>query len=77
MSGDNDLYLWTVYQNPKDYPGQYVARRFVIRFNGGVPTNQVIVSDNLETLQASLENKGLTKLARNDADEPHIIESWI
>jgi hypothetical protein len=24
------LVMWTVYKHPKDYPGEYVARKFVI-----------------------------------------------
>jgi hypothetical protein len=37
---DKQLELWTVYQNTSDYPGQYVARKFL----NDQPTAEMFVS---------------------------------
>lgn len=73
----NDAFpIWTVYDGPADYPGQYVARLFVIR--RGVPyvTDTALFSVTLDGLRAKLP-PGLFCMPRLPEDEPHIVESWL
>ena len=72
------LNIWTIYVSPADYPGQYVARRFVV---GGKdshhgPTNEMFVADTLEEVRALLP-PGLICMPREPGDDRVIVESWI
>lgn len=72
------LSIWTVYNNPTDYPDKFVARRFDVDGNGVKPSASVIVTPDLETLRTILAvEMRLTCLTRNDEDEPQIVESWL
>lgn len=65
--------LWTVYDHPRDYPNQFVARRFDV----DQPTSDVFVADDLETLREILAAEGLTRLARDPDDDAKIVEVWL
>ena len=70
MSG---LEIWTVYNHPKDYPDNFVARKFI----GETATNEVIIEDELETLRDRLTAMGLVKLMRMQGDDLVIVETWL
>jgi len=67
------LRIWTIYDNPDDYPGQFVARLFL----GEQPTDSVIVSDDLQTLRNVLRRQALYRLPRQEDDDPVIVETWL
>ena len=70
--------MWTVYDNPTDYPGKFVARRFDVDASGPKPSASIIVMDDLDKLRDVLEFElGLVKLMRNEGDEPQIVETWL
>jgi hypothetical protein len=72
------LAMWTVYDNPRDYPGKYVARRFDVDASGPKPSASIIVMDDLEKLRDVLQfEMGLVKLMRSPGDEPQIVETWL
>jgi len=72
------LSMWTVYDHPSDYPNNYVARRFDIEARRVVPTSSVIITPDLGTLRDMLAFElHLTCLARDENDDPKIIETWI
>ena len=72
------LAMWTVYDNPKDYPGKFVARRFEVDATGPKPTASIIVMDDLDALRDVLcYEMHLTCLCRNAEDEPQIVETWL
>jgi len=75
MSGH--LNLWTVYANPSDYPGKYVARRSEVRGDGPTVTADLIVADTLRAIREELRNRGLLCLARDPDDDPVIVEIWL
>lgn len=77
MARDNELSIWTVYKDPADYPGKYVARRFLITGGGSHATPEVVINDSLEVIQGVMTDRGLTKLPRSPGDERQIVESWI
>jgi hypothetical protein len=73
-----NLSIWTVYSHPKDFPHSYVARRFEV--GGGEPEPVAtgdIVQGELSMIRASFVCCGLVCLARNEGDDPVIVESWI
>jgi hypothetical protein len=68
------LPIWTVYDHPRDYPHCYVARQFI----GEKPTSSIIVSADLEMLREMLlVQMGLTRLERDERDDPVILETWL
>ena len=64
--------IWTVYYSPADYPGKFVARRWIL----DMPTTDVLVDDTLPALRERLP-PGLYRMNRNPQDDPVIIETWI
>jgi hypothetical protein len=73
------LVMWTVYKHPKDYPGEYVARKFVITEDFYGPSNESISSRSLRDVRNVLRSlyPGLIQLKRPPDDEPHIVEVWL
>jgi hypothetical protein len=73
------LVMWTVYRHPKGYPGEYVARKFVITEDFYGPSNESISSRSLRDVRNVLQSlySGLIQLKRPNDDEPHIVEIWL
>jgi len=73
------LIMWRVYKHPKDHPGEYVARKFVITEDSYGPSNDSISSRSLRDVRNLLRNLygGLIQLKRPTDDEPNIVEVWL
>ena len=73
------LVMWTVYKHPNDYPGEYVARKFVIAEDSYRCSKESISSRSLREVRNVLRSlyPGLIQLNRPPADEPHIVEVWL
>jgi len=74
------LNIWTVYENPLDFPGQFVARRF----ENNKPTLDHFADPLLERvrewvhLQAAQYGQGSPyRLDRAPSDDPDILETWL
>jgi hypothetical protein len=72
------LAIYTVYASPRDYPGEYVARRSLIDPAGSIEPDREICarSHSLTMLRAALP-PGLYCLPRNPNDDPAIVECWL
>ena len=74
------LSIFTVYENPRDYPGSFVVRRFYVDGSSvqhaALP---LVVTDTLDEARAAIRRAHPVAvcMARNDGDEPQIVESWI
>lgn len=71
------LVMWVVYDHPKDYPRDYVARQFFAGANIILATDETITAGDLDTLRRVLESKGLVKIERAMSDDPVIVETWL
>jgi hypothetical protein len=73
------LVLWTVYKHPKDCPGDYVARKFVITEDVYRPSKESISSRSLRDVRNVLQSlyPGLIQLKRPPDDEPNVVEVWL
>jgi hypothetical protein len=72
------LAMWTVYDNPSDYPGKFVARRFDVDARGPKPSTSIIIMDDLDKLRDMLAfDLHLTCLMRSPEDDPKIVETWL
>jgi hypothetical protein len=68
-----------VYKHPKDCPGDYVARKFVITEDVYRPSKESISSRSLRDVRNVLQSlyPGLIQLKRPPDDEPHVVEVWL
>jgi hypothetical protein len=73
------LVMWTVYKHPNDYPGEYVAKKFVIAEDSYQCSKESISSRSLRDVRNVLRSlyPGLIQLNRPPDDEPHIVEVWL
>lgn len=67
------MQIWTIYDHPKDFPNNYVARCFV----NGRPTDSLIIYPEIQPLRDLFEGMGLVCMPRDENDDPVIVESWI
>jgi hypothetical protein len=65
--------LFVVYDHPKDYPDNFVVRRFIV----DKPTGQCWLYDDLEKARIDLQNQGRICLPRDPYDDPVIVECWL
>jgi hypothetical protein len=68
-----------VYKHSKDYPGEYVARKFVITEDFYRLSNESISSRSLRDVQNLLRSlySGLIQLKHPPDDEPYVVEVWL
>jgi hypothetical protein len=75
---DGPLWIWVVYDHPRDHPDHYVARAQRILTDGSLEVSGTAFSSpNLEDIRAYMEAKGLVRMERHDEDDPVILETWI
>lgn len=76
---EQPLVMYTIYNNPEDFPGLFVCRRWFLFKDGAGPRAEIApfaVSEDLEGLRQELPPR-LHCLARNDGDDPVIVETWL
>lgn len=66
------LAVWVVYDSPIDFPGRFVARKWL----NNTPTNDLLQATTLDELRNKLPD-GLYRLDRDESDDSRIVESWI
>jgi hypothetical protein len=76
INTDPVLVVWTVYRNPRDYPGKWVLRGHDVTAGNVQPRDSVIVADTYAQLSLDIP-PGLTHMPRHSLDDPAIYESWI
>lgn len=79
--GQAPLYQWAVYEDPADYPGKWVVRRFAITQTGNAivsiekDAEPLIVADSLDEARKVIP-QGAYCLGRHPDDDPVIFEVW-
>lgn len=68
--------LISVYLNPKDYPGKFVARLFDIQAGHVCITRYIMISDSLEDIRNEMP-AGLYRLDRTQDDDLELLEVWV
>lgn len=68
----DEMILWVVSFNAKDYPAKYAARRWV----RGAATDTVVSAASLNAVRALLP-AGVVHVEASQQDNPAIIESWL
>lgn len=70
------LTVWTIYENPSDYPGEYVARKSLVQDGDIKQTEEVFIEKTLDDVRSKLPSH-LNKIARAAEDEAQIVECWL
>jgi malonyl-CoA/methylmalonyl-CoA synthetase len=68
----NAVTLWVIYDSPRDFPGLFVARKWL----NDRPTPDLLQGTTLKQLREQLP-AGLHCLPRSEKDDPKIVETWI
>ena len=70
--------MWTIYDNPRDYPGKFVVRRWMILSHkeDPEPSHECTVHNTLKQARASLP-PGLYCMRAGTSDDPCIVETWL
>jgi hypothetical protein len=71
---NGDLPQFVIYNSPKDFPGKYVVRMWLVGHRMG-PTDLIEQFDTLEQAREFVP-LGLFCMPRADVDEPVIVETW-
>lgn len=66
------LVAWSIFESPKDFPGLFVARQFLM----GQPTEEKRLSSSLDGVR-KLIPQGLYRLQRSPSDHRSVVETWI
>jgi hypothetical protein len=67
---------WTVYDHPRDYPHDFVARRWVAVGAHVQPTSDMFTAPTLDQVRTLLP-PGLVCFPRFENDDPKIVEVWL
>lgn len=72
------LRMFTVYDNPLDYPGKFVVRQWDVGLGHIHPCpDPFLVAGTLAECRELLTSMGLVALARSVDDEPPVVETWL
>jgi hypothetical protein len=71
-----EMSQWVIYQHPRDYPGEFVMRRWIIEANLLIATDEMAVAATLEEIRKKVP-PGLYCLDRFEEDDPCIVEVWL
>lgn len=74
---DDPLFGWTVYENPKDFPGKFVARKWIARDGRVIATEEIKLGDTLQEVREHLQPLGMVCFQRSPGDDPVIVECWL
>jgi hypothetical protein len=67
---------WVIYDHPRDYPDQFVLRRWDIIGSNIVPTDEVALAKTLPEIRTKVPG-GLYCLERFADDDACIVEVWL
>jgi hypothetical protein len=68
-------YHYVIYNSPKDYPGEFLVRRWGIGPGLPVPLEVVARCPTLEEARQAVPS-GAICLGRYEGDDPVIVETW-
>lgn len=69
------LAMFTIYNNPSDYPGKFVVRMLIVGHDGPVMTDAIGIADEIIGARAMVP-PGLYCQQRSEGDDGPIVETW-
>ena len=72
------LSMWTVYDHPRDFPHNWVAREWTVTAGKTIATGNFMLAPDVEMLREMLLTQmHLHRVPRSEGDDPKIVETWI
>lgn len=75
MEANEYLAIWVVIENPQDYPGLFVARKWLVVDGKEVHTSVLVTGPTLQSVREQIP-VGLQWMPRAPGDNPVIVETW-
>ena len=76
-SSEPFLVVYTIYENPTDYPGKFVVRKHDVIAGSSTPAElPCAIASSLDEARKTIPD-GMVNIQRLPEDEPQIVESWI
>lgn len=76
MPSTDALVIWTIYDHPSDYPGEYVLRSWKVAdsglYGGSVTAHHADLNEVRRVVPP-----GRQRIERDPTDDPVILESWV
>ncbi len=76
MKEREPLFIWVIYNKPKDYPTKFVMRKWAAT-DVATPTDIVHTADSLEEIRKLLPQGQGVRVERSPGDDSCIVESWV
>lgn len=75
----DSLYIYTVFDHPRDIPDLYVVKRDEVTATGEVirDPDYIFTSNSLDVIHKAMRGVGLICLLPQPGDDPVIIETWL
>lgn len=67
---------WAIYDHPKDYPNNFVVRRWTLAGGNPVPDRECSLASSLEEAREFIP-AGLVRVSPFPGEDPIIVETWI
>jgi len=78
ITNNSGLVIYTVFDNPSDFPGKYVLRRTTqIGDRQEVDVEPHLVTEVYGEIRELMEQHGLVCLSRHPSDDACIKETWL
>lgn len=71
------LEMWVICERPSDHPNAYTCRRHTVTRRESRPDPACIVSPDIESIREAMRRRGLVCIARQENDDPVIVECWL
>lgn len=68
--------MYVIYQHAADYPGQIVARQWVLGETKYIPSGCVLTGETLDDVRKQMP-RGMICIGRAQHDDPVIREVWL
>jgi hypothetical protein len=78
MKMNSNLEIYTIYWDAKDFPGEYVVRKFTIAGPDPIPDKELFMRTyDVDEIHDRMISMGLTILPRGQDDDKAIVCSYI
>lgn len=71
------IQMFTIYDHPKDYPGCYIARKWLIGPGSVNATTDIIIGTDVSKIREKIKKLGFSRIPRSVNDDPVILETWM
>lgn len=71
------LTIWTIYNKPKDFPEDIVAREWLIQNGSAIAMTHCLKFKSLDETSLFFDEAGYFFIKRHESDDPCIVGVWM